>query len=145
LHRPIPPSTVSDQREQARGGGTPACVSQPALLSSVMNMWREVALSDDLADGETRAITVDGVDLVLWRSATGRLAACDRRCPHQWADLDAAGAVDGEELVCLSHFWRFDAQGIGSKLSATGRRDEKSPIEIHDVLEVEGGIQVWIQ
>jgi UDP-MurNAc hydroxylase len=36
-----------------------------------------------------------------------------RRCPHRNADLAAFGEIDGEELVCTLHGWRFDV--------ATGR------------------------
>jgi phenylpropionate dioxygenase-like ring-hydroxylating dioxygenase large terminal subunit len=105
-------------------------------------MWRNVASSADVHEGETLAITVEDRELVLWRSMSGRLAACDRRCPHQWADLDASGAVDGEELVCLSHFWRFALDGAGTKLSVTGRRDEKAPIEVREVREVDGRVEL---
>ena len=107
-------------------------------------MWRDVAASEDVKDGRTLGIAVEGLDLVLWRSMTGRLAACDRRCPHQWADLETSGVVDGDELVCVSHFWRFDADGVGSKLSVTGRRDEKAPIHTHEVREVDGRIHLRI-
>jgi len=36
-----------------------------------------------------------------------------RRCPHRNADLAAFGEIDGDELVCTLHGWRFDV--------ATGR------------------------
>ncbi len=31
-----------------------------------------------------------------------------RRCPHRNADLSAFGEIDGDELVCTLHGWRFD-------------------------------------
>ncbi len=31
-----------------------------------------------------------------------------RRCPHRNADLAAFGVIDGDELVCTLHGWRFD-------------------------------------
>jgi UDP-MurNAc hydroxylase len=31
-----------------------------------------------------------------------------RRCPHRNADLSVFGEIDGEELVCTLHGWRFD-------------------------------------
>ena len=31
-----------------------------------------------------------------------------RRCPHRNADLAAFGLIDGDELVCTLHGWRFD-------------------------------------
>jgi UDP-MurNAc hydroxylase len=37
-----------------------------------------------------------------------------RRCPHRQADLSVFGEIEGDELVCTLHGWRFDI--------ATGRR-----------------------
>lgn len=106
--------------------------------------WIDVAASDDLAPGAIVTLEREAGDIVVWRSTTGVLAACDARCPHQWAHLGSAGAVDGEELVCLSHFWRFDVSGSGSKLSATGRRDEKGPIVSFAAREVAGRVEVQV-
>jgi len=36
-----------------------------------------------------------------------------RRCPHRNADFSMFGEIDGEDLVCTLHGWRFD--------TATGR------------------------
>lgn len=105
-------------------------------------MWIDVAESASLAPGAILTIETSDGDIVVWRGASGALAACDARCPHQWAHLGSAGAVDGEELVCLSHFWRFDADGTGTKLSATGRRDDKSPVGTFPVREVDGRVQL---
>jgi UDP-MurNAc hydroxylase len=41
-----------------------------------------------------------------------------RRCPHRNADLAAFGVIDGNELVCTLHGWRFDLQ-TGRCLTAT--------------------------
>lgn len=105
-------------------------------------MWIDVGPSAVIAPGEAITVEADSGDVVVWRSTAGVLAACDARCPHQWAHLGSAGAVDGDELVCLSHFWRFDADGNGAKLSAAGRRDEKSPIATFGVREVDGHIEL---
>lgn len=33
-----------------------------------------------------------------------------RRCPHRNADLSVFGEIDGDDLVCTLHGWRFDLQ-----------------------------------
>ena len=33
-----------------------------------------------------------------------------RRCPHRNADLAVFGEIDGCELVCTLHGWRFDLE-----------------------------------
>ena len=50
--------------------------------------------------------------------------------------------VDGEELICLSHFWRFDTEGHGSKMAMNGRRDPKGDVATFAVREVDGRIEV---
>ncbi len=105
-------------------------------------MWIDVGSSEDVAPGAAMTVESAVGDIVVWRSTSGVLAACDARCPHQWAHLGSAGAVDGDELVCLSHFWRFDAAGTGTKLSAAGRRDEKSPVATFAVREIDGRIEL---
>ena len=87
-------------------------------------------------------VGLDGGDVVVWRSASGRLAACEARCPHQWAHLGWLGVVDGEVLVCRSHGWCFDVDGAGFKIGASGRRDEKSPAVPVPVRERDGRIEI---
>ena len=64
-------------------------------------------------------------DLVVWATTSGVPCVSEARCPHQWSHLAHEGAVDGEELVCLTHFWRFTTTGEGWKAGMTGRRDRK--------------------
>jgi cholesterol 7-desaturase len=106
--------------------------------------WTEVLASDDVGPGTTTSVDLGDLDVVVWRTTSGRLAACDSRCPHQWSHLAAAGAVDGEELVCLSHFWRFDTEGHGSKTAMNGRRDPKSDVATFAVRERAGRIEVLV-
>jgi phenylpropionate dioxygenase-like ring-hydroxylating dioxygenase large terminal subunit len=74
------------------------------------------------------ALEVDGRRLALWCTASGRPAAVDARCPHQWADLATEGAVEGEELVCGAHGWCFDVAGRGAKRTEAGRLDPKADV-----------------
>lgn len=106
--------------------------------------WVDVVATGELAAGGRISVGFEDRDVVVWRSASGRLAACDARCPHQWAHLGWVGAVDGEVLVCLSHGWCFDADGVGSKWSATGRRDEKAPVTSVPVREHDGRIELEV-
>ena len=83
----------------------------------------------------------DEHDLVVWRTADGRACVMDSRCPHQWSHLAAEGVVDGDELVCAAHFWRFDTEGHGSKLNVGGRRDAKADIDVMACRETDG--RIW--
>ena len=99
--------------------------------------------SDDIASGEVRDAAIPGHFVVLWRTTAGRLVACEGRCPHQWSPLDVEGVVDGEELVCRAHGWRFGVDGAGSKLNVKGRRDVKGPVAVYAVAEHADGI--WVE
>lgn len=84
------PSTVTESPEKTAGGAL-RCLAQVAELRG---------------DGPF-AVSVDGVDVVVVRTHTG-LKAYQGRCPHQGALL-GEGEMDGDELVCRNHRWRFDA------------------------------------
>jgi len=46
---------------------------------------------------------------------------CQRTCPHRQADLMVFGEIEGDELVCTLHGWRFDLES-GECLNADGHR-----------------------
>ena len=94
--------------------------------------------------GGVAGVEVDGRELVVWRGRDGRPCVMDARCPHQWSYLPSESLVDGAELVCTTHFWRFDREGAGWKASMTGRRDRKGDVEVHPCREVDGRIQALI-
>lgn len=102
----------------------------------------EVAVVDAaaVASGGIVDARIGDRDLVVWRSASGRPCVMDARCPHQWSHLGAEGVVDGEEIVCLTHMWRFGPEGDGWKLAMNGRRDRKGDIEVFGCREVDGTI-----
>ena len=82
-------------------------------------------------------------DLVVWRTALGEVCVMEARCPHQWSHLGQEGWVDGEELVCLAHFWRFATSGEGWKANLGGRRDRKGDIDVRPCREVDG--RGWVR
>ncbi len=51
-----------------------------------------------------------GESIVLFRTGSGQAAAVGEVCPHRRMSL-AAGTVQGEELVCAYHGWRFAGDG----------------------------------
>ena len=103
--------------------------------------WTDLVAADAVAPGAVVPVEVGAYELVVWRTAAGAPVVCDARCPHQWSHLGVVGAVEGDELVCLSHFWRFDPTGRGSKLAMSGRRDPKSDVATYWTRETEG--RIW--
>src|SRR5947209_10788258 len=81
--------------------------------------WYWLMRSRELRRGRAAAATVFGRPLVVFRGAGGRAAALDAHCPHMGAHL-AEGRVEGNELRCLFHRWRFDARGNCTDMPALG-------------------------
>lgn len=77
-----------------------------------------------LRSGEVRfervvAAEIFGRKLAVYRGEDGRVAALDAYCPHMGAHL-AEGRVEGNELRCFFHNWRFDAGGNCTDMPALG-------------------------
>ena len=54
--------------------------------------------------------------LVAWRDDAGELHVQDAFCPHLGAHLGHGGTVEGCELVCPFHGWKFDAEGTNTDI-----------------------------
>jgi len=102
--------------------------------------WTDLVASDEVAAGQIVAVDMGRTELVVWRDGQGRPCVMDARCPHQWSHLEAEGVVDGDEVVCAAHFWRFDRAGIGTKVNMFGRRDVKADIAVFACREEDGRI-----
>ena len=103
--------------------------------------WVAVASGEAVAPGEILESTLDGTDVVVWRTEAGVPCVMEARCPHQWSHLGESGAVAGDEIVCLTHFWTFETDGSGWKENLDGRRDRKGDIEVYPCVEVAGEIR----
>lgn len=96
-------------------------------------------LRDVVAPGAIVDLEIDGVEVVVWRAMSGRLCATDARCPHQWSHFAAEGVVDGDELVCTSHLWRFDTDGAGCRIDGKGGREPVIGLAVYPVHESPDG------
>ena len=103
--------------------------------------WTILVAADDVLPAGIASVAVGDLDLVVWRDIDGAPVVMDARCPHQWSHLEAEGIVDGYEIVCTAHFWRFDRTGCGTKLNMFGRRDDKSDVTVYPCRERDGLIE----
>lgn len=99
--------------------------------------------SDDVTAGAVVAAAVGEVDLVVWRTAQGAAVVTNARCPHAFAHLAAVGEVDGDELVCTVHCWRFDADGA-SWVGGRWYREPRPPLGAYPSREADGWVQVRV-
>lgn len=76
---------------------------------ALVDQWHVVTRSDQVPEGKPIAARLLGEKLVLWRS-NGQINAWKDLCAHRGAPL-SLGKVQGCELVCPYHGWRFNAEG----------------------------------
>lgn len=109
--------------------------------------WYRVLDSASVPDAAVNRVpvTVPGETepVAVWRTASGEVCVVADRCPHQWSSLAVEGVVDGEQLVCTAHGWRFGTDGAGFKRSMSGRDDPKSPVTVYESREDDEGI--WVR
>jgi len=106
--------------------------------------WTPVAAADSVEQGHIEAVVIGEQDLVVWRSSNGSPCVMDARCPHQHSHLAAEGSIDGDEIICCTHWWRFDCSGNGSYLGAGGQREERANIAVFASREANGQIQAQL-
>ena len=77
---------------------------------AVAEGWYWLCRSKEIRRGKVRALRLLGRELAVYRGADGKVAALDAYCAHMGAHL-AEGCVEGNELRCFFHHWRYDAEG----------------------------------
>jgi nitrite reductase/ring-hydroxylating ferredoxin subunit len=92
------------------------------------------------AGDEQAAKGARGREIVAWRGIDGVLHLSEARCPHQFVHLASSGTVDGCELVCTAHFWRFASTGEGSVRDSFGQREPVSALTVFPITESPDGI-----
>jgi 5,5'-dehydrodivanillate O-demethylase len=79
--------------------------------------WQPVARSVDLAVGKAQARRVLSQDFTLYRGESGRAYLVDGHCAHRLTRLHT-GWVQGEEIRCIYHGWRYDGAGQCTEMPA---------------------------
>jgi vanillate O-demethylase monooxygenase subunit len=74
------------------------------------NTWYVAAWSDEVPEGKLLARTLLDDPVVLFRGASGQVAALADRCPHRFAPLSAGVWRDGQ-VQCRYHGLEFDGCG----------------------------------
>ena len=78
---------------------------------TLLNHWHPTIKSNQLKKKPVM-FQLCNEEIVLFRSATGKIGALKNRCPHRGMRL-SQGWVEGEEVVCPYHAWRYAADGQG--------------------------------
>jgi nitrite reductase/ring-hydroxylating ferredoxin subunit len=96
----------------------------------------KIASMKDIKINEATHISKNGWEIAIFNCG-GKIFATNGICPHE-AGFLAEGFLDGSQIVCPLHGWRFDVMtGKGVVPSPPG-----SSIKIYNVLVKDGEIMV---
>ncbi len=130
-------SRTSPTKSPARSRAAPAAVTDPdaprprprrAVRAEgaddlYSQNWYPICRSDELPVGRVLGRPFLGGKVAVYRTSAGEAQVVGGYCVHMGADLGFA-AVEGEDLVCPFHQWRF---AKGGRCVATGVGDPPPP------------------
>lgn len=116
-------STASPVREPEGEGYPKSAPAEEVTLASVEKtgpgtlagrylrcFWQPILHAHELSAGLARPLRILGEDFSIYRGVSGTPYLVGGRCPHRAMPL-GLGRVEGEELRCFYHGWRFDGAG----------------------------------
>lgn len=109
----------------------------------IANAWYIAAWSTDVGEGSLFARTILGEPVVFYRTAGGGLTALEDRCCHRHAPL-SKGRLEGEELRCMYHGFKFAADGRCTFVPGETRVPKKYGVRHFPVVEKLNLIWIWM-
>jgi phenylpropionate dioxygenase-like ring-hydroxylating dioxygenase large terminal subunit len=106
-----------------------------------VSAWHALVPSTAVPVGGIVPVSFGDDDLVVWRDMTGVAHVSEARCPHNWSHLAGVGEVQGCELVCTTHFWRFAVDGIGIRRLTDGTEEPMRNLATYPVREHNGWVE----
>ena len=85
--------------------------------------------AEDLSDGKSAFVAVDGVDVALFRRGE-EIFAIGNECPHQGGSL-CDGWVEGDIVTCPLHGWEFDLRS-GVCMTVPGESVPRFEVTVED-------------
>ena len=106
--------------------------------------WFIVGFASDLAAGEVKRVHYFGEEMVLFRTESGQVNVLDAYCQHLGANMGVGGTVEGENIVCPWHGWRWRGDGTNALIpySKIGCKNNVRVRTYHST-EWYGFILVW--
>ena len=112
-------------------------------MSDYAEGWFMVCWSAQLAVGQVVPRRYFSRAFVLFRAESGEPVLLDAHCPHLGAHLGYGGRVEGSEIICPFHAWRFDGTGRCTAIPYASRIPKQAALGTHTVVEHSGMILVW--
>ncbi|HYI60442.1 MAG TPA: Rieske 2Fe-2S domain-containing protein [Acidimicrobiales bacterium] len=105
--------------------------------------WFQVCEPEEVAAGATKALYYFDRHLVAWRDDGGELHVMDAFCPHLGAHLGHGGTVEGCQIQCPFHGWRFDTEGTNVDIPYSTRTNKRARVRAYPTCEVNGKSLAW--
>jgi phenylpropionate dioxygenase-like ring-hydroxylating dioxygenase large terminal subunit len=104
--------------------------------------WFCVGYPEDFPEGEARALYYFGRHLVGWRAGDA-VHVHDAFCPHLGAHLGHGGTVEGGELACPFHGWRYDPSGANTSIPYSERVNRRARLRPYPTIQRNGLVLTW--
>ncbi|WP_225411584.1 Rieske 2Fe-2S domain-containing protein [Stigmatella hybrida] len=108
------------------------------MTATAKDHWHPVLDSQVLKDKPV-GVKVWNSEIVLFRTAGGKVSALEDRCPHRSMRL-SKGWVENDKIVCPYHLWKYDGEGKGQ---SPCNPQMKPRVQRYDVTERYGA--VWVK
>jgi nitrite reductase/ring-hydroxylating ferredoxin subunit len=115
----------------------------PKKLFPFPNGWFVLLKSDELSKGQLITKRFAGVDIVVFRTESGKAAIVDAYCPHMGAHFGHGGDVQGETIRCPFHHFCFDTEGQCTKTGYDTKPPAKAVLKTFTIREKNGFILIW--
>jgi nitrite reductase/ring-hydroxylating ferredoxin subunit len=108
--------------------------------AAIPSGWFALGFSDELKPGQVTRARLGAGEVVLYRTADGTAHVVDPYCPHLGAHLGYGGTVEGNDIRCPFHGFKFDgtgqcvATGYGTKAPPKARLRHYPVIESHGAI-----------
>lgn len=111
-------------------------------MSFLRNIWYVFGWSNEIVEGPLGR-TIAGMPIVVFRSATGVLAALYDRCPHRFMSL-SRGKQIGDSIECPYHGLRFGASGDCTHNPLTGEPHPAARVAAFKIVERHSVLWLWL-
>lgn len=107
-----------------------------------LNYWWPVAHRDHFPKSGIRGTRIGAKELVIVRK-NDQFKVYDDACPHKRVRLSKLGQLQGDQLVCTYHGWKFDCQR-GACTSLDGMPGQEKQFDLNGYPMREYGGWIWV-
>jgi phenylpropionate dioxygenase-like ring-hydroxylating dioxygenase large terminal subunit len=91
-----------------------------------INFWYPVVRSEDLGTTPQK-VRILAHDFVVFRDQAGKVAVLSDTCIHRGASLSQGKCKEDGTVQCPYHGWRFNAEGVCTRIPSIGSKTKPPP------------------